>query len=120
MLLLEDASKEEPKPDQISMSSASDPSSVQSALVSEAEQLPSAPDIEVIISESGISATHMITEDSRELTNIRNSGCDQIIDKGMETPIVRSRSPSPKLSSRKSPKKGASDSAEGNFIFRVA
>lgn len=116
MLLLEDASKEELKPDQISMSS--EPCSVQGAVVSEAEQ---PPNTEVTISDIAISVTHIITGDSNEGTNIDKTKCDEnVSDKGMETPVVRSRSPSPKPSSKRSPKKGTADSAEGNSIRRVA
>lgn len=119
MLLLEDASKEELKPDQISMSLASDPFSEQSALVNGAEHSPSTPNIEVTSCDSGISST--ATGDSRKGTNIEKTEYDQrITDKGMETPVVRSRSPSPKPSPKRSPKKGASDSAEGKSMFRAA
>lgn len=117
MLPLEDASKETLKPDQMSMSSASDPSSAQDVLVSEAELPFSAPNIEVTVSDSGISDTRITTGDTKKGTSIKKTECDQnIIDKGMETPVVRSRSPSPKPSPKRSPKKGASDSAEGNSV----
>ncbi|XP_050733369.1 inositol 1,4,5-trisphosphate receptor type 1-like isoform X4 [Eriocheir sinensis] len=109
-VMRKDASKEEVKPDQISMSLASDPFSEQSALASDAEHPPLTPNIEVTSCDSGVSAGK---GDSTKGTSTEKTECDQrITDKGMETPVVRSRSPSPKPSKR-SPKKGASDSAEG-------
>lgn len=114
MLHLEDVVKEEElKPDQISMSSTSDNSLAQSAVSSE-----STPNIEVTVSDSGISIATTSTASSETVASVgRASKVEngkRVIDKGMEAPVVRSRSPSPKPSPKKSPsKKGAPDSAEG-------
>lgn len=117
MLLVEDASKEELKPDQISISLASDPLSEQSALASEAEHPPLTPNIEVTSCDSGVSAG---TGESTKGTSTDKTECDQrATNKGVKTPMARSRSPSPKPSKR-SPKKGASDSVEGKSVCRGA
>ena len=119
MLLLEDANKEEEvKPDQISMSSVSDNSLVQNAVTSESDT-PSTPNIEVTVSDNGVNAnTISITGSSDTLSSVGKApkvdSDKRVIDKGMEAPVVRSRSPSPKPSPKKSPsKKGALDSADG-------
>ena len=110
MLHLEDTSKEEElKPDQISMSSATDNSVAQSAPTSESES-PLTPNIEVTVPCNSISGASMSTGSNETVATISRAseikGDKKVTDQGMEAPVVRSRSPSPKPSPKKSAEGG--------------
>ncbi|XP_045110766.1 inositol 1,4,5-trisphosphate receptor type 1-like isoform X5 [Portunus trituberculatus] len=101
--------EEELKPDQISMSSATDNSVAQSAPTSESES-PLTPNIEVTVPCNSISGASMSTGSSETVASVSRASeiksDKKVTDKGMETPVVRSRSPSPKPSPKKSAEGG--------------